>query len=161
MPTIVEPAPQIVHLMDVSEARPLLVRWFIEAWRPWYGPDGEGDAEADLAACIDRDRLPLCLVAIDNDGRPLGTAGLKAESLGSELGTGPWLAAFLVDEAERGRGIGRALIEAIAAEARRLGHKALYTATELPPERLWPRGWQAIGGSESLRGAVTVYRLTL
>ena len=155
------PAPKIVHLLDAPQTRPTLVRWFIHAGEPWYGLDGEGDAEADLAACAERDRLPLCLVAIDDDGRPLGTAALKTESLGSELGFGPWPAAFLVDETQRGRGIGRTLIEAVAAEARRLGHTALYTSTELPPERLWPRGWQAIGGTESLRGAVTVYRLTL
>ena len=161
MPAGKGPAPEILHLLDVPAAQPLLARWFVEAWRPWYGPEGEGDAEADLASCAARDRLPLCLVAIDGDGKPLGTASLKAESLGSELGYGPWLAAFLVDEPQRGRGIGRTLIEAVAAEARRLGHTALYTSTELPPERLWPRGWQAVGASTSLRGHITVYRLML
>ena len=155
------PAPRIVHLLEVPEARPLLVRWFIEAWRPWYGPEGKGDAAADLAACRDRDRIPLCLVALDAHGQPLGTAGLKADSLGSELGHEPWLAAFLVAEERRGCGIGRALIEAIAAEARCLGHGALYTSTEIGPERLWPRGWQPVGASQSLRGPVSVYRLLL
>ena len=154
-------AHRIVHLLEAPAARPQLVRWFVEAWAPWYGPGGQGDAEADLAACAARDRLPLCLLALDREDKPLGTAALKEESLGSELGYGPWLAALLVAPAHRGGGIGRALIEAIAAEAQRLGHPALYTSSELPAVRLWPRGWQPVGESQSLRGDVTVYRLDL
>ena len=153
--------PRIVHLLQVPNLRPRLVQWFVEEWTPWYGPDGEGDAEADLAACKDRDQVPLCFVALGEDGAPLGTASLKDESLGSELGHGPWLAALLVAPAARGRGIGRALIEAVAAEAQRLGYPALYTSTDLARERLWPRGWQAVGESQSLRGPISVYRLTL
>ncbi len=37
---------RIVHLVEVPEVAPTLVRWFIEEWRPWYGPDGPGDAPA-------------------------------------------------------------------------------------------------------------------
>ncbi len=154
-------AQRILHLLEAPAAKPQLVRWFVEAWAPWFGPGGQGDAEADLAACADRDRLPLCLLALDGEDKPLGTAALKQESLGSELGYGPWLAALLVAPEHRGRGIGRALIEAIVAEARRLGHQALYTSSGLPPGRLWPRGWRPVGESQSLRGDITVYRLDL
>ena len=153
--------PRIVHLLDAPEARPLLVRWFVEAWAPWYGPEGDGDAEADLAACDSRDRVPLCLVALGPNGAPRGTAMLRAESVGRELGAGPWLSALLVAETHRRQGIGRALIEAVVAEARRLGFEALYTSSELEREKLWPRSWQPIGDSRSLRGPISVYRLDL
>ena len=98
---------RIVHLVDVPEASPTLVQWFVEEWAPWYGPDGQGDAEADFAAC--RDALPICLVALDGEGGVLGTASLKAESVGAEPAPGPWLAAMLVGKAHQGRGIGTAL----------------------------------------------------
>ncbi|MCG8356777.1 MAG: GNAT family N-acetyltransferase [Kiloniellales bacterium] len=152
--------PRIAHILDVPDAAPTLARWFVEEWQPWYGPDGPGDAERDLAACGGRDRLPLCLVALDGE-TPLGTAALKADSVGSELGVGPWLSAFLVDEAHRRRGIGSALVAAIETEAARLGFPAIYTSTGSAAGLLQRRGWQPFGASQSLRGPVEVYRCEL
>ncbi len=152
---------RIVHLCDAPDAAPILARWFVDEWTPWYGPGGPGDAEADLAACRSRDTLPVCLVALDGDGRVLGTVALKPESVGSELGVGPWLAAFLVGPDHRGRGVGSALVAALEDEARRLGVPCLYTSADAAGGVLARRGWQAMAGSESLRGPVTVFRLDL
>jgi len=149
---------RIAYLADVPGVAPVLERWFVAEWAPWYGPDGPGDAKADLTACCNRDELPICLVALSADGEVLGTAALKAESVGSELAAGPWLAAVLVNEAHRGRGIGTALVEAIEAEAARLGFGALYTSTDTAGGILERRAWQAIGDTGSLRGRLTVYR---
>ena len=41
---------RMTHLVDVPEAIPVLVRWFIEEWERDYGPGGPGDAERDLDA---------------------------------------------------------------------------------------------------------------
>jgi GNAT superfamily N-acetyltransferase len=153
---------QIVHLLDTPEAAPILTRWFIEAWMPWYGPKGQGDAAADLAACCSRDHLPICLVALDTGtGEVLGTAGIRTESVGSELEVGPWLAAMLVGEAHRGRGIGTALVEAIEGEAARLGFGSIYSSTD-PANRILERlGWRPFGEAESLRGSTIVYRRSI
>jgi len=139
----------------------MAARWYVAAWAPWYGPGGQGDAAADLAACGADDALPLCLVALDADGTVLGTAALRADSVGREHGPGPWLAALLVDEARRGQGIGTALVAATEDAARRLGFTALYVSTDTTHGLFRRRGWQAVGDSASLRGAVTVYRLAL
>jgi len=149
---------RVVHLMDVPEALPVLAQWFVEEWTPWYGSEGPGEAEADLAACRRRDRLPLCLVALGQDGEVLGTAALRAESVGSELGVGPWLAGLLVGKDHRGQGLEATLIDAIVAEAKGLGFAAIYTSTR-PRESLTRGGvWREVGASESLKGPVTVYR---
>ncbi len=148
----------MVHLLEAPEVAPTLQRWFIEEWTPWYGPDGPGDAEGDLAACRSRDKLPLCLVALNLDNEMLGTAALKSESVGSELGVGPWLAAVLVGKDHQGKGIGTALVKAIEEEAVRLGFDSLYTSTDSAESILKRRGWQAFGTTESLRGPVTIYR---
>ncbi len=150
---------RIRHLLDVPHAAPTLARWFVAEWAPWYGPEGPGDAAGDLAASASRDALPICLVALGGDGELLGTVALKEESVGSELGVGPWLAALLVGPSHRGRGVGTALIAAIEAEAWRLGFEAIYVSTDVAEDLLRRRGWRPYGTSESLRGEVAVYRL--
>ena len=149
---------RIDHLSQVPDAAETLERWFISEWMPWYGPEGEGDAKCDLAECSSRDALPLCLVARSSDGELLGTASLKAESVGSELGVGPWRAAVLVAKQHQGRGVGTALVAAIEKEGARLGFDSLYTSTDTADRILQRRGWRAIGGTDSLRGPVTIYR---
>lgn len=151
----------IVHLFEAPRAAPELERWFIEEWTPWYGPGGAGDAGRDLAACRSRDELPICLVALNAEREVLGTAAIRSESVGSELGVGPWLAALLVGNDHRGQGVGTALVEAIETEARRLGFEAIYTSTDTAETLMRRRGWSAYGSAESLRGSVAVYRRQL
>jgi GNAT superfamily N-acetyltransferase len=151
----------IVHVLDAPEAVPTLARWFVEEWSPWYGPDGPGDAQADLAACSSRSELPICLVALNGDNDALGTAALKSESVGSELGVGPWLAALLVGREYRGKGVGSSLVEAIEGEAYRLGFTSIYTSSENDEILMTRRGWKAIGTTASLKGPITVYRREL
>lgn len=158
---MIDEAFSIVFLADAPSAAPMLADWFLSEWQPYYGTDGTGDATEDLAACMRRDALPLALVALDAEGRPLGTAALKTESAGSELGLSPWLAAVLVGPPHRGRGIGSALVTAIEGEARRLGHPMLYTSTDTMSGLLQRRGWRAINGTDTLRGRATIYRLEL
>ena len=149
---------RIVHLMDAPEVATKLERWFIDEWSPWYGPDGPGDAAMDLAACRSRDALPICLVVLNNDDDVLGTAALKSDSVGSEIGVGPWLAAVLVASDHRGKGVATALVKAIEGEAARLGFEAIYTSTSPADGKLERKGWQAFGASESLRAPVAIYR---
>jgi len=149
---------RIVHLVEVPEVAPTLVRWFIEEWRPWYGPGGLGDAPGDLAACRSRDVLPICLVALNREGEVLGTAALKSESVGSEIGVGPWLAAVLVGTDHQDKGVGTALVKAIEEEAARLGFESIYTSTDTAARILERRGWQAFGTAQSIRGEVAIYR---
>lgn len=92
------------------------------------------------------------------DGEVLGTAALKSESVGSELGLGPWLAAVLVGKGHRGRGVGMALVKAIEEEAARLGFDSIFTSTDTAKGILERRGWQAYGTTETLRGPATIYR---
>ena len=150
---------RIIPLHDVTGVIPTLVDWFIAEWSSWYGPKGEGDAEADLAACNRRDVLPLCLVAFDDSDQMVGTAALKVESVGSEHGVGPWLAALLVGEAFRGTGIGTALVDAIENEAGRLGFDEIFCSADASAGILERRGWQSFATTESLRGTIAVYRL--
>ena len=153
--------PRIIRLADAPEAVPRLARWFVEEWGPYYGPDGPGVAEDDLLSCCNRDEIPIALVAIDAEGNAIGTAALKSESVGSEPGQGPWLAAFLVGKDHRGNGVGTALVAAIEKKAGRLGFPTIYTSTDAAEGIYRRRGWQALNQVSSLRGPITVYRQDL
>jgi len=151
---------KIRHLVDAPKAAVTLEQWFIGEWTPYYGITGPGDARADLAACRSRDALPICLVALGEGDRILGTASLKSKSVGAELGVGPWLAAVLVGAAHRNKGIATALIAEIEAEAAGMGFEAVYTSSDADGIAgiVARRGWQRIGGTDSLRGQLSVYR---
>ena len=149
---------RIAHLADTPEAIPVLARWFVEEWEPYYGPAGRGDAEHDLRLCCNRDRIPIALVALDADGAAIGTAALKPDSMDSHRHLGPWLAALLVARDHRGEGVAAALVAAIENEARRLGFTEIYTGAS----GLRRGGWRPVEGeAPTLRGPVTVYRRDL
>ena len=151
----------ITYLLDAPNVVPILALWFVEDWGPWYGPDGPGNAEDDLKACSSRDKLPLGLVALSETDDVLGTASLKSESVGSEIGAGPWLAAVLVNKDHQGEGIGTALVEAIENDARSLGFETIYTSTDTAGGIMKARQWEEFGTADSLRGPVTIYRKQL
>ena len=155
------PKLRIIHLAEAPETVSTLALWFIEEWMPYYGPEGPGEAEDDLLACCNRDEIPVALIAIDADGAVIGTAALKSESVGSEPGQGPWLAAFLVAKDHRGKGVGTALVAAIEEEAGRLGFQTIYTSTDAAEGIYRRRGWKALNQVSSLRGPITVYRKDL
>lgn len=151
---------RIVLLADRPDLIPALTDWFMAEWGPYYGAGGPGDAAADLRGCLNRDTLPVALVALDADDTLLGTVALKEESVGSALGVGPWLAAFLVAPQHRGRGVGAALVAAIEGEAARLGFAEIYTSTDTAEGILERRGWLPFGATQSLRGPLKIYRFS-
>lgn len=152
---------KVVLLADRPALGRVLGRWFVDAWPCWYGPDGPGDPHADITAACQRDALPLCVIAMDADDTPLGTATLKTDSLGSDLGVGPWLAAWLVHPAHRRLGIGTALVRAIEAQAARLGFDAVYITTGLAGGMLRRRGWEPFGVAQAPDGPIPVHRRRL
>ena len=151
----------IVHLEKVPEVIPELIEYYIKEWEPYYGAKGIGNAELDIKACCQSDKLPFALVAIDSNRVALGTGALREQSLGSESGEEPWISALLVPQSHRKKGIGEALINALELEAKRMGFTEIYSATDSANTLLLNRGWQALRQVESLRGEATVYRLDL
>jgi L-amino acid N-acyltransferase YncA len=93
-------------------------------------------------------RPPARTVVLEEDGRVLGSAtmGPNRPGRGSHVGT----ASFMVDEAVRGRGIGRRLGEHVVQWHRDEGYRGIQfnavVETNLPAVRLWQSlGFRIVG----------------
>jgi predicted N-acetyltransferase YhbS len=79
----------------------------------------------------DPDRVPLSLVALSG-GEVLGTVNLIDNDDTKRTHLHPWLAAMVVAQPWRGSGIGTRLVQALLADARRLGFAQVWFGTDGP-----------------------------
>jgi len=118
---------------------------FATEWPDWYGPGGSGSAHADLHAFASaKGELPVGVIALGPNNRPLGVAALKATSIPSQSHLSPWASAGYVVPAWRRQGIGALLLSALLSEASRLGYKSVYCATGTSESLLLRQGWSLI-----------------
>jgi predicted N-acetyltransferase YhbS len=99
----------------------------------WADRDGMtvADLVAHLRTATDPGRIPLSLVALA-DGEFAGTVNLIDNDDAKRKHLHPWLAAMAVMPSRRGQGIGTRLVQALLAEAGRLGYPAVYFGTDGP-----------------------------
>ena len=109
----------------------------------YSGARTPADVAADLALSLQREALPLALIAL-HDGIVLGTATLRYDSITTHPHLGPWLTAFYVRPELRRRGIGRKLVAAIEAAAQRLGFAQLYAGSGRAATLFVRIGWQVL-----------------
>jgi len=122
------PPVDISYLADRPEYVDVLVGWLHAEWG-WFTPGSTLESRrAKLVQHLNRDRLPLALVAHER-GQPLGTASLRAHDMDTRPELTPWLGAVYVAPEARRRGIGAQLVAAVEAEARRLGFGRMYLFT--------------------------------
>ena len=114
------------------------------AWSPaWYGPDGPGDAMADLEARAQRGRIPLGLAAVDGD-QAVGAVALAGESMSRGADFGAWLVGLWVAPAHRGQGVGLGLIRAAVGQAAALGIADLRAGTASAAGLFERAGWSRL-----------------
>jgi GNAT superfamily N-acetyltransferase len=148
---------RIARLCDHPNLLGDIAALYTSVWPAWYGPDGPGDAVADLTERSRATGLPLGLIAL-SAGQAVGAAALSAQSFGAMAGEGPWLIGLAVDPDFRQQGIATQLVARAEAEAR-ITATWLYCTTDAAATLLLRRGWteQRRAGE----GAERVYRLTL
>ncbi len=151
---------RFARLGDAPHLADTLVAWYEREWFEYYGPGGPGDASENVRASMRSDGLPVCLVALDGAGAPMGAVTLRERSF-SHLHLTPWVGALLVEPSHRRKGVGAALVGAAEDEARRLGFETLHMSTDSAHSIAERRGWRAFDTAESGHGLVTVYDLQL
>lgn len=122
-----EGCPDIGFLADDDRHFELFAGWLHAQWSVPRGESLENRRLA-LRAQMRVDRLPVALTAYWQ-GSPAGIVSLRRHDLQTRLRVGPWLSALYVDEAMRGRGVGRALVDATLKLAAWLDHPEVWLFT--------------------------------
>lgn len=102
------------------------------------------DISEDLARAIWLEKPPgLTVVAVDGDGRVLGTAkmGPNRPGPGSHVAT----ASVMVDKFARGQGVGRALGEYVLAWAREHGYRSIQFNAVVETNTTAVNLWKSLG----------------
>lgn len=108
-----------------------------------------------LRATAQRQSLPLTLIALDEEGMPVGAASILIKTI-THPHLSPWLSSVVVPPASRGQGIASALSLQAATVAGQLGFDALHLFT--------PRNeslYQRLGWEESERSIVNGVAITI
>lgn len=131
------------------------IRPFVEADWPAIWPiidavcrEGETytypvDIDEETARAYWIERLPGATVVLEEDGEVLGTAkmGPNKPGNGAHVGTG----SFMVSDAARGRGVGRALGEYVIAWHRAQGFRGIQFNAVVESNVAAVRLWQSLG----------------
>jgi predicted N-acetyltransferase YhbS len=99
--------------------------------------------EERLRESLSATGLPLTMVAVSDDGDPVGAATLLPRTITHPHLT-PWLSTVVVPPASRGRGIASALSLRLALEAGRFGFPAIYLFTPRNESLYRHAGWTTI-----------------
>ncbi|HYG27793.1 MAG TPA: GNAT family N-acetyltransferase [Caulobacteraceae bacterium] len=109
-------------------------------WQDWYGPDGPGDARADLLERARTDVLPIALVLVDGH-ELLGALALTGPTFERYQHLSPWVGGGWTWPDRRGQGLGALMLQGAAEHARRLGFARLHIATATAVSLLQRQGW--------------------
>jgi GNAT superfamily N-acetyltransferase len=131
---------EVAYLADHADQVVALAAALHAQDREYYGARTPADVAADLVLSLQREALPLALIAL-RDGIVLGTATLSYDSITTHPHVGPWLTAFYVRPELRGGG---KLVAAIEAAAQRLGFAQLYAGSGRAASLFERAGWQVL-----------------
>jgi predicted N-acetyltransferase YhbS len=150
----------IEYLADHQSLIPVLADWFYTEWSHLHPGKSREDIQDLISQRINRDRIPLALVAVQ-DNELIGSVSLKIHDMDNRLELTPWLAALYVREDCRGMGIGSALVTAIEKKSSSLGVKLLFLFTPASEAYYARRGWQVLERMIYHKHPVTLMRKNL
>lgn len=151
---------KIEYLADHPNLIPTLARWFMEASPDYYTDKTLEDVVATFAPRLNRGRVPLALVALENK-EPLGTVSLLEESISTHTHLTPWLAGLHVAKSRRHQGIATKLIEALIKEAAAINIKTMYIGISRAEDFYTARGWQTVDKIVYYDKPLTIMQLRL
>ena len=133
----------IQYLADCAAHVPLVASWQ-QIEFGYLTPSIGLEARAErLRQSLASETLPLALVAVSDEGSPVGAASIQATTL-THTHLTPWLSAVVVPPEHRNKGVASALSLRALEEAADLGFDSLYLFTPRN-ESLYARlGWKTL-----------------
>jgi len=120
----------IKNFVDCPHVLPTVARWLIEEFFV-DKPEHTVENMVTRMQGARRDEIPLGLISFEEEV-PTGVVSLLQNDLGRPSPLTPWLAGLYVAPQFRGKGIGKKLVSACVAEAKRFGFDALYLYSDIP-----------------------------
>lgn len=128
-------------LADRTEAVPRIAGWYFDQWGRADGIPNAEHIEAKLQSYLNRDEMPLMVLAIAED-EILGVVQLKFREMDIYPEKEHWLGGVYVPAQHRGRDIATMLVHQALRLARALGVEQLHLQTEKLDGGLYARlGW--------------------
>jgi GNAT superfamily N-acetyltransferase len=151
-------ATRIVALAEQPELVPTVGRWH---WDLWGAEDPAAFREswtARVARWANHDAVPMIFIALAGE-RAVGSVSLVAHDLPERRDLWdlwPWLSGLYVVPGYRGRGVGRALVARVEAQARSMRVVRLYLYTGQARGLYEQLGWDPIGTDVAAGAPVTI-----
>lgn len=151
---------KLEYLVDRPEALPTIARWHYAEWGRYSAERTVETMGERLRGHLNRDRIPLSVVAHEDDV-PIGTAALVEFDMETRRDLTPWLADVVVSPERRSAGIGTRVVEFIVDRARELDVRRLYLFTP-DRESFYARmGWSVLERTEYRGEPVVVMQIDL
>lgn len=136
--------PELRYLADCPDLIPTIAEWHTAQWGYLSRGSTYEQRVANLSKHLGRPGIPTTFVAFVGE-QPAGCASLVAQDMrDARPDLSPWLASVYVQPAHRHRGLGAALVNRVAAEARTLDTPTLYLYTEDRDPFYARLGWQVV-----------------
>ena len=150
---------QIDYLADHTEVITTLAEWFRSEWPEYYATRTLADIVYDFYAEVNRDYIPIRLVAFLGD-ELVGTIVLRENILETHPEYHPGLGGLLVAKLHRRAGIGIELVQAGMSLAEKIGHPVIFTITNVAGGILERLHWEKLGSFPNHGEQVDLFRYT-
>ena len=151
---------KLAYLADHPEFYPLVAQWNWDEWHTLLVERSAAHFEAWLRANVRRDAIPTTLLAFEG-AAVVGTVSVMDYDLELSNDLSPWLASLYVPPSHRGKGLGRALVQAAIDEAMRLGFRSLYLYTPGQEAFYSTLGWKRVEAIRYRDQPITIMRRSL
>ena len=134
---------RVVPLVERPDLVEQVSVWGFAEWGHLNPGQTLEERTARIRGKMNVDRVPIAFVALDEEGRIVGTASLIFDDLEGDP-RNPWLASVFVSPEHRKKGIASALVRTVEDAARRIGYSRLYLFTSSAPTLYAGLGWRAL-----------------
>ncbi len=135
---------RFINLRDQPQAIATIAPWHFAEWHALFPHKTLQDFADDLTQSLGGDAIPQTWLMLDEAGAIAGTGSLLMQDMTINQHMSPWLANIYVHPTQRGRGLGKQMVQHVMEQAAQLGVQTLYLFTEDQQAFYEKLGWQLI-----------------